>query len=208
MPAENNKRRNLILFAVILLVVLIAAYLIDKTGNKKSEEPRQQAIKVSAHTNAFDKSVDTLLMAYFAQKDAFVDWDTVKVKQSLPALLVALDRFPVEELRNDSLAVYETAKQQIADIRANAESIALQTNITEMRQDFRMVSENLYPFLKTIRYSGSTLYWQNCPMAFDEDKAASWISNTEEIVNPYLGKYHPTYKSGMLHCGEVLDSIR
>ncbi len=208
MPTTSTKSRRPLYFALMALIVLIAVYFIDKTGNKKTEEPRQQAIRVSAHSEAFDKSVDTLLQAYFGQKDALVDWDTAKVKQALPALLTALDRFPLEELRKDSAAVYETAKQQVADIRANAESIAQQSNITEMRQDFRMVSENLYPFLKTIRYSGSTLYWQNCPMAFGDDKAASWISNSQEIVNPYLGKYHPTYKSGMLHCGEVLDSIR
>lgn len=208
MPVQNNKSRKALYYALMALLVLVAAYMIDKTGNKKTEEPRQEALKVSAHSDAFDKSVDTLLRAYFVQKDALVEWDTAKVKQALPALLTALERFPVEELRKDSAAVYETARQQIADIRANAESIGMQKDITEMRQDFRMVSENLYPFLKTIHYSGATLYWQNCPMAFGDDKAASWISNSEEIVNPYLGKHHPTYKSGMLHCGEVLDSIR
>jgi hypothetical protein len=45
-------------------------------------------------------------------------------------------------------------------------------------------------------------------MAFGEDKGANWISNTEEIINPYLGKNHPEFKSGMLHCGEVKDSIK
>ncbi len=35
--------------------------------------------------------------------------------------------------------------------------------ITEMRQDFSMVSENIYPFLKTIGYEGEKLYWQNDP---------------------------------------------
>ena len=62
---------------------------------------------------------------------------------------------------------------------------------TEMRQDFRMVSENLYPFLKTIGYEGPKLYWQNCPMAFGENKEGNWLSNTSEIINPYLGKNHP-----------------
>ena len=71
-----------------------------------------------------------------------------------------------------------------------------------------MISENLYPFLKTIKYEGPKLYWQNCPMAFGEDKEANWISNTKEIINPYLGKNHPEYKSSMLHCGEIKDTIK
>ena len=44
-------------------------------------------------------------------------------------------------------------------------------------------------------------------MAFGDDQAANWISNSTEIVNPYLGKRHPKYKAGMLHCGELKDSI-
>ena len=45
-------------------------------------------------------------------------------------------------------------------------------------------------------------------MAFGEGKDASWLSNTEEIINPYLGKNHPEYKGTMLHCGEIKDTIQ
>lgn len=77
-----------------------------------------------------------------------------------------------------------------------------------MRQDFRTVSDMLYPsFFKTINYEGPNLYLQNCPMAFDGDKDANWISNSEEVINPYLGKNHPKYKATMLNCGETKDSI-
>ena len=43
-------------------------------------------------------------------------------------------------------------------------------------------------------------------MAFG-DEVANWISNSSEIMNPYLGKKHAKYKDGMLHCGEVTDSL-
>jgi len=97
----------------------------------------------------------------------------------------------------------------MADARANAASLLSQTSIVEMRQDFRAVSEVLYPsFFTSINYEGPHLYWQNCPMAFGEGKEANWISNATEIVNPYLGKKDPTYGSAMLHCGEVKDTIK
>jgi hypothetical protein len=44
-------------------------------------------------------------------------------------------------------------------------------------------------------------------MAFNDNEAAYWLSNSREVVNPYLGKKHPKYSSGMLHCGEVKDSL-
>jgi hypothetical protein len=44
-------------------------------------------------------------------------------------------------------------------------------------------------------------------MAFGEDHDANWISNTAEIINPYLGKKNPEFKATMIHCGETKDSI-
>jgi len=82
------------------------------------------------------------------------------------------------------------------------------TDIQEMRKDFSMVSENLYPFFRVINYEGENMYWQNCPMAFDDDKEANWISRTKEVFNPYLGKKHPKYRATMLHCGMVKDTIK
>jgi hypothetical protein len=79
--------------------------------------------------------------------------------------------------------------------------------MADMRKDFSMVSEFLYPFLKTVGYEGTKIYWQNCPMAFGDDKPANWLSTSAEINNPYLGMHHPEFKSAMLHCGETMDSI-
>jgi hypothetical protein len=105
------------------------------------------------------------------------------------------------------MGIYMTAAMQLNDVKSNAESLLQQTDITEMRQDFRMIGENIYPLLKTIHYEGKAIYLQNCPMAFGDDKGANWISSTSEIINPYLGKNHPEFKGTMLHCGEVKDSI-
>ena len=63
------------------------------------------------------------------------------------------------------------------------------------------------PFFKTLGYEGKKIYWQNCPMAFGDDKPANWLSTSTEINNPYLGMHHPEFKSSMLHCGETMDSI-
>ncbi len=70
-----------------------------------------------------------------------------------------------------------------------------------------MITENLYPLLQAAQYQGNTVYQQMCPMAFNDNEAAYWLSNSREVVNPYLGKKHPKYSAGMLHCGEVKDSL-
>ncbi|MBS1925917.1 MAG: DUF3347 domain-containing protein [Bacteroidetes bacterium] len=66
----------------------------------------------------------------------------------------------------------------------------------------------MYPaFFQSINYEGKKLYLQHCPMAFNDTEGADWLSSSDEIINPYLGKKHPKYKAGMLHCGEIKDSV-
>ena len=150
-----------------------------------------------------------MITAYLNMKDAFVEADTAKAKQYDSTFIHLLDSIPMDELKADTAIIIESAKASINDIRSNAVSLLSQSDITEMRQDFRMITEMMYPaFFKIINYEGPKLYLQNCPMAFGEDKAANWISNSQEIVNPYLGKNHPEFKGSMLHCGEVKDSIK
>ncbi|MEO6358671.1 MAG: DUF3347 domain-containing protein, partial [Ferruginibacter sp.] len=159
------------------------------------------------HSIGFNKSIDSMMTAYFDLKAAFVEADSVQAKAAAQKMLLVTDSLKLDELKKDTTGISESATMQLNDIKSNVASLLKQPNLTEMRQDFRMVSESIYPLLKTIHYEGPTLYWQNCPMAFGEGKEANWISNTEEIINPYLGKKNPEFKATMLHCGEVKDSI-
>ena len=170
--------------------------------------PKQQPLKVAVHSDEFNKSIGLVITQYLSLKDAFVNADTLKIKEEEKKLTAAIDSIKIDELKKDTTGIFQSAQLQLTDIRSNADAILKETDITEMRQDFRMVSENLFPLLKTIHYEGVKLYWQNCPMAFGEGKDASWISNTEEILNPYLGKNHPEFKGTMLHCGEIKDTIQ
>jgi hypothetical protein len=193
---------------LILVLVLVAVSIYwYKFRHTLPEGPRQEALKTLKNSAAFNSSLDSMMISYFKVKDAFVNADTTKAKAEMKIFLASLANQNFEELKKDSSAVYESVMAQLNDVKANAESLLVQPNITEMRQDFRMVSESIYPLLKSIHYEGKKLYWQNCPMAFGEGKEANWISNTQEIVNPYLGKNHPEFKGSMLHCGEVKDSI-
>ena len=171
------------------------------------ESPKTAPLIASRHSIVFNNSIDTLMTAYFNLKTAFVEADSTLAKTVAQKLLLVADSIKLDELKKDTAGISESAAMQLNDIKANTESLLKQPNLTEMRQDFRMVSESIYPLLKTVHYSGQTLYWQNCPMAFGEGKEANWISNTAEIINPYLGKRNPEYKATMLHCGETKDSI-
>jgi hypothetical protein len=200
--------KKILAISVVLLIILSVYLFFVQSKTIKSQQEKQEAITIKKHSTAFNESVDRLMAAYFSTKDAFVETDSVKAKICIQNFIRLLDSIPLSELDKDSFVISQTIKSTIEDLKANAVSLTQQTNITEMRQDFRTISDMLYPaFFKLINYEGPKLFLQNCPMAFDGDKDANWISNSEEIINPYLGKHHPLFKGTMLNCGETKDSI-
>jgi hypothetical protein len=196
----------------LFLLIAASAFALYWFGFRKSDhkpkQPTMEPIKLSRHTAAFNQSVNDVVAHYLKLKDAFVEPDTAAIRIHTNSLLQSLAAIDSAELNKDTTLVFATVMQTIADIRMNATSLLNQTDITEMRRDFSSLSSIMYPgFFKAILYEGPTLYLINCPMAFNENEPANWISNSREIINPYLGKNHPKYHGGMLHCGEVKDSI-
>lgn len=199
-----------ILLAILVLILGIAGYywyMFSKSGGAQSG-PKQEALTLKKHSEAFNLSVNAAMDAYFEMSAAFVDADTAKAKMAAAKFVKLLDTIPLAELKKDTANIYETAMGTFDGIKSNAADILVQADLQEMRKDFSMVSENLYPFFKIINYEGDKMYWQNCPMAFGDEKEANWVSKTTEVVNPYLGKNHPEFKATMLHCGMIKDTIK
>lgn len=69
-------------------------------------------------------------------------------------------------------------------------------DLTVIRKHFKDLSAIAIEKAKT---SGRTFYVQHCPMAFD-NTGANWLSNSEDINNPYFGPNMP-------HCGSVVETI-
>ncbi|MBI3884075.1 MAG: DUF3347 domain-containing protein [Sphingobacteriales bacterium] len=198
-----------VLPVVIILIVAFGVYYFF-AKNKDGEAivaAKEGPLKATKHSLEFNSSVDTMMSAYFSLHDAFVEADTIRVKQTCNTLAGATEKVNIDELKKDTSGIYPSALEQLNQVKESIKSICVQKDLATMRKDFQWLSESLYPLLKTIHYEGKKLYWQNCPMAFGDNQEASWISNTEEIANPYLGKKHPEFKATMLHCGEVKDSI-
>jgi len=200
-----------VLLGVLIVILAIAGYVWYKFSNAGGGDNggiKQVALTLKKHSDTFNLAVTNAMNAYFDMSAAFVDADTAKVKASAGKFIQLLDTIPMDELKNDTANIYAVAMGTFDGIKSNAQSILMMTDIQEMRKDFSMVSENLYPFFKIINYEGEKMYWQNCPMAFGDDKEANWVSKTKEVINPYLGKNHPEFKGTMLHCGMVKDTIK
>jgi Protein of unknown function (DUF3347) len=203
-------KRLLLLLLVIILGV--AGYVWYQFSTQKGGGfDGEKAVKLEIHssTPVFDSGITAMMSAYFNMQGAFVNADTAAAKAACSALVTAVDSVKTGELQNDSSQLINTVVPFLNDVKSNAVSLLQQTQIKEMRQDFHQVNQQLYALLKTINYKGATVYWQNCPMAFDGDKEAYWLDTKkgDEKMNPYLGNNDPKYGSGMLHCGEEKDSV-
>lgn len=86
------------------------------------------------------------------------------------------------------------------DLKENAQHINENAgNIAHQREHFEMLSKDMEDLVK-IFGGGQPLYKDFCSMAND-GKGASWLSETKEIKNPYMGKEMPT-------CGELKEELK
>jgi hypothetical protein len=198
-------KRVLILLLVILLIVVVY-WLVVKKDRNTTENVKPAPLAVSGQTGTFNIAFANFLHTYYDLKDAFVDWDTARVNQTSVRLKGLADSLPVMELKADS-SIIKMADEYSKTISGEAVGIEGETDIAEKRKSFYTLSDALYELVRTVRYSGEVVYHQHCPMAFGEDQQATWLSNSDKVVNPYLGNKHPKYKTTMVNCGDVTDSL-
>ena len=196
-----------IVIPVLLLTIAVAVWFLFFNKKKSAVvDEKLQAITVSKHTPAFNQSLEPMMTSYFNLSEGFVNWDTATVTKASQELKTALDSVKISEIQKDTL-IYESAFGSLDNIKVELAALMQETTLDKKRIDFNMVSQNLYDFLRTIRYDENKVYFQECPMAFDGDKPGNWLSKSADVRNPYLGTQHPKYKDGMLHCGGPKDTL-
>lgn len=198
--------KKLLVLVGLALLGTASWYIWETRKAPKDETPEQAPIGVSRYSPDFIASIDTALADYYDLSETLVRWDSTRVDSQAEQLKKSLEAIKLEELEDDTL-VRQTAVSYRETLRSNLDALLQKKDLTAKRQSFHSLSQNLYDLLRAIRYDGGTVYLQECPMAFYDTVTGIWLSKTAPIRNPYLGLYHPRYRSGMLECGETKDSI-
>jgi Protein of unknown function (DUF3347). len=194
--------KKLVLPLIILAALALITWQFFCKGSDKQaqQEEKQQPLAIKANSDPFNQSFSQLLNAYYALKDALVDSDTAKASAAALTLAAATDSLKVNEIQGDSTGVIrETAINFSGTIKSSAEALAAESGLKAKRREFEMIADALWSLTRTVQFGGEKVYWQYCPMAFN-NKGAYWMSNKREIKNPYFG-------SEMLNCGSVEDSL-
>lgn len=145
------------------------------------EESQKKERKTPEFTGTIDSArLKTIMTHYFTVKNALIDGNTNA------AALTGKEAHQFMGAEQDEV---------LRNISENFKTIGETEEIETQRKFFYLLSEYLYAVTITVKPDTATLYKQYCPMAFD-DTGAWWISDDEEVVNPYFGEE-------MLHCGMV-----
>lgn len=141
-----------------------------------------------------NESTTAIIEGYLQIKNALVEDDKDGAAEGGKTLLTAFAKFDMTKLtesqHKEYMEIYENAKEQAEHI--------VKSPIDHQREHFEVLSTDMNDLI-TLVGTDKTLYQDFCPMA-NEGKGAIWLSEFEDIKNPFYG-------DKMLKCGKVQKQI-
>ncbi|MDF1674711.1 MAG: DUF3347 domain-containing protein [Vicingaceae bacterium] len=196
------KKQILTIGAAMLFIV--GSVIFIGCGNSEShaegEEHAEEGGEHHENTAAFEgekvKDLSLILDSYFQLKNALVKDDAKAAAKASEKLLSAFNGFDMAAVTEDKMQEYMEITEDAVE---NAEHISENADkIDHQREHLVNLSEDINDLIVLIG-SDRKLYQDFCPMANDGN-GATWISETEEIQNPYMGSKMPT-------CGKIQQEL-
>jgi hypothetical protein len=192
-------------FAIAISAISLAAC--NNTGNQSNNENKMAADTTPTETNTAStsasgntqstSSINGIVSSYLQLKNALANDNGKDAATAGSAMVSAFKNFDQSSLSADKKKTFEDIQD---DAGEHAEHISMNgDNIKHQREHFETLSKDVYDLVKTFG-ANQTLYKDFCPM-YNNNKGATWLSETKEIKNPYLGK-------NMATCGEVKETIQ
>lgn len=167
-------------FAVDASAQLTGSYsMMNQPAGNKNQTPLK-----------FREQLSKVLSAYYAVKNALVESDKEKTAGEAVAVLQAVKAVNHKLPDEESEKTWEELKKKM---EASATAIQQARTLEAQRQAFELLSNGLIEAVEKFGLRSGKAWKAYCPMAFD-DKGAYWLSEFEEIKNPYFG-------ASMLRCG-------
>lgn len=197
----------------LMTIIVAGGLLLTACGNKNTSENHEQQGEMehdhSAHEHgeSTDRDVTSntekqkgdlteVLNSYFSLNKNLVSDNASSAAKSSSNLVEALKSFEGSDISTDEQGKIDNI---IESATMNAEHIADNAgDIDHQREHLVNLSIDIKDLIAIIGTS-QKLYEDFCPMA-NNNEGAIWISQTEEINNPYMGSSMPT-------CGKVKSVI-
>ncbi len=190
-----------IIIGIALTSIAITACNTSPDKNKDAILVNSADVKEVTESPKKDPNVDgamrEMISQYLQIKNALANDNGKDAANAGNAFVESMGKMEKNSLSPEKKKVWDDlsddAKEMAEHIGKNGDKLAHQ------REHFDMLSKDMYDMVKTFGAS-QPLYNDYCPM-YNNNKGATWLSETKEIKNPYLGKKMPT-------CGSVKEEMK
>ncbi|KAB8154951.1 efflux RND transporter periplasmic adaptor subunit [Kordia sp. TARA_039_SRF] len=168
-----------------------AAQLQGKTSMmNRNDDTETETIMLNLDATT-EKAFQASINAYLALKDALVKSDVQLASEKSEAFRMALETLNTSQRKQLGM--------HWAVLHKTSKGINNNVSIETQREHFQIISNNMITLLKNFSTLQTSLTIQFCPMA-DDNNGSYWVSDTQEIRNPYFG-------DAMLTCGSVIEEL-
>jgi membrane fusion protein, copper/silver efflux system len=147
--------------------------------------------------DAFREQLTAVATNYYSVKNALVESNPLTAATAAKEVLKALKAVDMKLLDGQAHDAWMTL---LRPMEQGVTSMSTRTDVEGQRKDFELLSDHLIKAVELFGLTSEKAYRAYCPMAFD-DKGAYWLSEFEDIKNPYFG-------ASMLKCGENREVFR
>lgn len=163
----------------------------DEASKDHDSEGQDINFNASIQKNS---STSPIIDAYLQVKNGLVADNKNQAATGATGLLAAFSAFDMKKMNED---IHKEYMEILESAKVHAEQI-VKSPIDQQREHFEALSTNINDIIALLG-TEKTLYKDFCPMV-NNNKGAYWLSEIEDIKNPYFG-------SKMLKCGSVKEQI-
>lgn len=167
-----------------------------ETNSPTAQKPVNANFDTEEVPVEFREQLNRLVDNYLLVAEALTQDDLESSATHIENMSENLESINMNLINDDSQMQAWMTQRKILDKYIN--TISRSNNLDELRRQFALLSEALTESINTFGVERE-LYRYFCPMA-QKEEGAYWISENEEISNPYMGQSMPG-------CGEFLEKI-
>ncbi len=178
-------------------IAVSGVFAIDAAAQLRGHYSMMAPPERAAIPEPFKSNLEKLFHIYFDLKNALADDAPDQAREHGRKLKEQLSDVGKHSLDGEHHMFW---MDQYVDIEKSIEKLIVSLDKEEMRVHFEPLSEAFIETARTLGAIGQTWYVTFCPM-YDDDRGAYWLSEFDDIKNPYFGDM-------MLRCGEVREVLR
>lgn len=168
---------------------------VNRTGHESHTMGTEKSGETKPVSSEFKSQLNEVLKEYLVLKDALVESDNSGVSSAAKEIKSQLENVDMSLVKGE---MHMKWMDHMAVLSKRANELSETNDLKIQRTEFLKLSETLIESVKTFGVTG-VVYQQFCPMTNNE-KGGYWLSESEEIRNPYFGEQ-------MLKCGETITKI-